>query len=192
MKRIMAFILCACMVFLLSACAEKEEKTKTEHSVDVEYYAKIGQIPEHTYHLGADADEMEEAFEEEDERNEENAENDPDAHLHSVYGLMERDDYSILSYNGANYYFKDDGKISAIVSLDDAYGFKIGQLSPEIKKALSKFETEEKKGTEDVIFFLPAAESYTYFEYKFGENTVIFTFQNNALCAVALVGANYS
>lgn len=188
MKRIIALILCVSMAFLLSGCGQKEKKSEPKHSVDVEYYAKIGQIPEHKYHLGADAEEMEEELEKEDEKN---REENPDAHLHSVYGLIEREDYDILAYSGANYYFKKDGKISAIVSLDKSYGFEIGDLSLEIKKALSEFEAEEKKGTEDVIFFLPSAESYTYFEYKFGENTVIFTFQNNALCAVALVGANY-
>ncbi len=188
MKRIIALILSICMALMLCACGEKKENNESEHSVDVEYYAKIGQIPEHTYHLGSDAEEMEEAFEEEDEKHEEE---NPDAHLHSVYGLMERDNYSILAYKDANYYFKDDGKISAIVSLGDSYGFKIGDLSVEIKKALGKFELDEKKGTEDVIFFLPSAESFTYFEHTFGENKVIFTFQDNALCAVALVGKDF-
>ncbi|MBR4072727.1 MAG: hypothetical protein IKK24_02180 [Clostridia bacterium] len=191
MKRIFAFILCLCLVFCLVGCGKdkKKDDNKPAHSVDVEYYAKLGQIPEHKYALGADVKEMQDAFDAEDEANKENSDDD---HLHSVYSLMEMDDYSFLSYSNANYYFNDnsDDSVYCIVSLDTAYGFEIGDMNVEIKEALSKFSTEEKQGDKETLFFLPGAEGCTYLEYTFGENTVIFAFQDNSLCATMLKKSN--
>jgi len=183
MKKIIALILCVLLSLTLYGCKKTTDNEVKEHSVDVEYYAKIGNIPEHKYQLGADATEMENKFKAEDEAN--NSE-DSDTHNHSVYSLMEADDYSFLSYGNANYYFKKEKKIGCIVSLDTSYGFQIGALTVEVKEALNEFSAEEKQGNSDVLFFLPSAESYTYLEYTFGENNVIFAFQNSSLCAAMI------
>ena len=183
MKKLFALLLCVVLVLGLAACKKDKKEEVTEHTIDVEYYAKIGQIPEHEYHLGSDADEMKQAFIKEDEKNNENSE---DGHTHSVYSYMEEEEFDVLSYKSAKYYYRDDKKVAAIVSLDASYDFQIGDLLPQVKSALSKLEAEEKKGDKETIFFLPSPESYTYLEYTFGENRLLFVFQDTALCAVAL------
>ena len=183
MKKITALILCLILAFAFCGCGKEKENKKAAHSVDVEYYAKLGQIPEHKYTLGADASAMEDEFKAEDEAN---STEEADGHTHSVYSFMEMDGYSFLSYANANYYFKDDKNVGCIVSFDTSYDFQIGALTVEIEEALNEFPTEEKQGNSDVLFFLPSAESYTYLEYTFGENNVIFAFQNSSLCAVMI------
>ena len=53
MKRILSLILCLTLVFVFAACGEKEkEKQQEKIGIDVEYYAKLGKIPEFKYKLG--------------------------------------------------------------------------------------------------------------------------------------------
>lgn len=184
MKKVVALFLCLVLSLVFVGCAEKgkTDDKKESHSVDVEYYAKIGQIPEHKYALGADAQKMLKEFEAIDK---ENAEESEDEHGHAVYSLIENDDHSILIYENAKYYYKSDSKVFAIVSLDDSYGFKVGDVSHQITKVLG--ECEEKIGDKDTLFFLPMPEAFTYVEYKFGDNTLIFAFEENLLCATALL-----
>ena len=184
MKKIIALFLCFILALVFAGCGSKDKsdsKNKDAHSVDVEYYAKIGKMPEHSYGLGADSKEMKKAFDAEDKKNEEASE---DGHIHSVYSLIEDDEHDILIYENAKYYYGQDGEVSMIVSLDESYGFKIGDISKQIIDAVGK--TEEKKGNKEAIFFLPMPETYTYAEYTFGENNVIFVFQENLLCATAI------
>ena len=54
MKKVLCLLLSLFMIFSLSAC--KEEKESAKHTVDVEYYANLGQIPECKYSLSADSD----------------------------------------------------------------------------------------------------------------------------------------
>lgn len=184
MKKVIALFLCLVLSLVFVGCAEKgkTEDKKESHSVDVEYYAKIGQIPEHKYALGDDAEKMIKEFDDIDQKNAEESEED---HTHSVYSLIEGDDHNILIYESAKYYYKSDSKVSAIVSLDDSYGFKVGDVSHQITKVLG--ECEEKKGDKETLFFLPMPESCTYIEYKFGDNTLIFAFEENLLCATVLL-----
>ena len=188
MKKVLALLVCVCIVLLLSGCADKGEEKQIKHTIDVEYYAKLGQIPEQSYHLGDDAKEMTAEL---DNLESQREEEEPDGEEHHLYDIVKTDDYSIISYNNAKYYYKKDGKISAIVSLDTAYDFQMGDLSSRIKEALSEFEAVEKAGDRDTVFFLPASDSYTCLEYTFGENKVIFTFFDSALCAVALLKADF-
>ena len=187
MKKLIALVLSLFIVFAFAACGKDEEGKKTPtHTVDVEYYAKIGQIPEHKYHLGSSAEDMKEDFKAESEANEENSE---DGHSHDVYSFIEEDDYNILVYESANYYYKEDGKISAIVSFDNSYDFNIGDLPKQITQAVG--ECEIMDGDKEKIFFLPMSQNFTYLEYTFGENNLIFVFEENGLCATALIGKNF-
>ena len=191
MKKIFAVLIALSLVFCLCGCSKDNDDTlKTEHTVDVEYYAKLGKIKECEYQLHSSANDMKEAF---DKIDEENAENEDEyGHTHSVYSLMELDDYSLLAYDNANYYYEDtsDDEVFAIVALDTAYDFPIGTLNVEVKSALSKFEAEEKQGNEEIIFFMANPEKYTYIDYQFGNNTVAFIFENNALCATLLADSS--
>lgn len=184
MKKFIALFLCFVLVLAFAGCANKDKsdsKNDDAHSVDVEYYAKIGKMPEHEYAIGTDAEKMKKDFEAEDQKN---AEDSEDGHIHSVYSLIEDEEYDILIYENAKYYYGQDGKVSMIVSLDDSYGFKVGDISKEIINAVG--ETDEKKGDKETLFFLPMSETYTYAEYSFGENNVIFVFDGNLLCATAI------
>ena len=57
MKKIIAFSLCLIMLLSFSACGEKNDKSQDK--VDLEYYAKLGQIPEVPYKLGTDCEKLE-------------------------------------------------------------------------------------------------------------------------------------
>jgi len=187
MKRLTALVLSIFMLFTFAACGKEEkQQEKTAHSVDVKYYAKIGQIPEHKYHIGSSAKDMKEDFQKEGEEQAQEAE---DGHTHAVYSFIEEDDYCILVYENANYYYKDDEKISAIVSLDNSYDFKIGYLPKQITDAIGECDLED--GNKEKIFFLPMPDNYKYLEYTFGENKLIFVFEQNALCATALISQNF-
>lgn len=187
MKKLTALVLSLFILFSFAACDKNEKpKDKAAHTVDVEYYAKIGQIPEHKYHIGSSAEDMKDDFK---KISEEQTEETDDGHMHEVYSLIEEDDYSILVYESANYYYKDDEKISAIVSLDSSYDFKIGYLPKQITDALGECELEDGDG--ETIFFLPMPDNCKYLEYTFGENKLLFVFEQNALCATALVSKDF-
>ena len=164
--------------------------------MDVEYYAKLGQIPECEYKLGQNVDEMLGQLEERQKKAEEelgegthhhSAELDKNFHYHSeevgiiiTYG----DDGCMYRYDTAD---KSKG-ITHIISSNNAYEFKVSDVSTEIKEALSSygFDAEERELTEKEASYYGANSNSTALEYNFGENTVLFIFNDNALFSTAL------
>jgi len=176
MKRIICLILAFALVFTLTACGKKKDEKK-ENSVDFEYYAKLGQIPECEYTIGADVETLKK------ELSEQAKEND------TFYEVQEGKE-SVLIYDGKHnfYYLKGqeaDG-ISYIVSYDKAFGFEIGEISLTVKEALGEIKYTEEKLSQDNAFFIFGAQDGSVIECEFGKYTLMFVFDNNALCATAL------
>lgn len=185
MKRIIALALTFIMLFALSACGKDEEKPDT-YSVDVNYYANLGQIPEVEYKLGANIDDMITALKAEEEAHLEG--ND---HQHATYTVYEEAERSMILTSGTSYYYetksKDDG-VSYIVNFDASYGFTLGTYSIEIKDALATLdlESDTREPSDDEVFFIPGSANLTVLEYNFEKCNLMFVFQEDMLCATAL------
>ena len=179
------------MLLTLSICGCASETKKSDLEVDIEYYANLGQIPESEYSLGSEIAIFEQLA----------AESAEAEHTHDedevYYEIAENDGYTEIYAGSLNYYYetdkKDDG-VSCIVSYDGGYGFKQGSMSIEIRDELAAagFEAEEQDAEKSDVFFLPSSGSFTCLEYTFKENTVRFIFEENALCACTLTGADWS
>ena len=183
MKRLVLILVCLSLVFCFAGC-DKKNTSSGKESVDVEYFAKLGQIPECEYKLGTDASEILKDFEEK-------TKNPPSADESFYYEEIERGDYNgILSADQSYYCKKSDKKkeVTHIVDYGTAYGFSIGAVSIEIKNALADmgFETAERDISDSEKQFVIASDNCTCLEYEFEKNTVVFVFADNALCATIL------
>ena len=184
MKRIIALILCLCFAFTLCACGEEEEKIE-QYGVDVNYYAKHGEIPEVEYKLGADVDKIIADVEKAQEETED------DGHGHSAYNVFEEGDRSLLVTSGTNYYFDTDNKsagVSYIVNFDASYGFALDTYSIEIKEALETLGLKStlREADKEEVFYIPGAMNLSVMEYTFEKCTIVFVFQEDKLCATAI------
>lgn len=181
MKKIFVFVLSAVMLLSLTACG-KDGNSSKKNTVDLEYYAQLGQLPECKYKLG---DSVEAVKNELSSENEAAASNDADY----VYSVTEGektvriDNGSFIYYYGKN---EEDKGISYIVSLDTAYGFAIGTSVLELKEALPELEPTEESANSDNSFFIYGISDGSVLNYTFGNKVVAFIFADNMLCATAI------
>ena len=181
MKKIICLLLAVCTALMFAACGKPSAKDDNSDTVDLEYYIKLGKMPESKYDLGASFEDIKAAADEEAE--------EP--------LTLSAPDRTGINYQNFNYYYDDidsEKKISYIVSFAGAYGYTQGTLSEKIKSDLSKrdLNAKEEALTEDETFFIPIKGEFTGIKYTFsdssmdGVNTVCFVFENGALCAAAL------
>lgn len=176
MKKILSLIMISVIVFSFCGCSK--EKTSSDAEVDIEYYAKLGRIPESEYSLGSNVqtvkDELSAKFEENPE---------------SYYNITEGEKTALIDTGEFSYYYlkeKEDEGISYIVDFNAAYGFELGTVSVEVKSALNGYECTEKNADDNSVFFMNYSENCTYLEYNIGSNVLMFVFENNALCATVI------
>ena len=195
MKRVLALILSLTLCFCLASC-KKEEKKQSQIGIDVEYYAKSGQIPECPYHLGQNVDEMLKELEEKQKAAEEkyqDSDHDHSDEIESNFHYHNEEMGWIQTYGDNGYIYRYDPEnkskgIVRIISSNTAYGFKISDVSSEIKNALSSygFNAEERDLTEEETSYYGASQNATALEYEFDGNTVLFVFNDNALFLTTL------
>ena len=179
MKRLVCLLLCFIFVFSFTACG-KDDKKENKNGIDIEYYAKLGQMPELNYPLGTDVEKV---------KNELSAAAESEEGEHSVYSVTEGENNVLIDNGEVCYYYKKanpEKGISYIVNYGKAYGFEIGTVSLEIKEALKEFNPVEEPLTEENAFFMFGVESGSIIKCSFDENTVLFVFNENALCATAI------
>lgn len=176
MKKILSLIMICVIVFSFCGCGN--EKTSSDAEVDIEYYAKLGRMPESEYSLGSNVqtvkDELSAKFEDNPE---------------SYYNITEGDKTVLIDTGEFSYYYMKENEnkgISYIVDFNTAYGFELGTVSVEIKSALGGYECIEKNADDGSVFFMNYSENCTYLEYNIGQNILMFVFENNALCATAI------
>ena len=179
MKRILALVLCVVCLFSLIACGGKTKQT-SNHSVDVEYYAKMGKISDVDYKVGADIGEAKKALE-----------GITDDHGESNYFDYTSGEYTIMSDGQLCVCYKTDDQsvgITHVVKYGDAYGFGVGTVSTQVRDVMSKlgFDATEREAKHGELFFLPAAANMTVLEYKIKYYTVLFAFQEHALSATII------
>lgn len=186
MKRVTAVVLCLAVCVLFTGCGKKGPDS-TVGSTAVAKYIENGSIPECKFSLGADRDEVlsgvKEALNETGYVGEE-GEDMPE------YTEYETESYYVISTEEFNYYFGlDDGKLKCIAAFGDSYGFSHGAVITEVRDSMEKNGHTASEGTvlpQDAFFLYGNAER-TKLEYTFGSNTAMFVFEDNALCATALI-----
>ena len=179
MKKILSLVLCVVFVLSLSACGGNGGK-KSDHSIDIEYYAKLGQISDLEYKLGDDIEETKTALSEK-----------LDDHGEPMYFDYTSGDYTIMTDGEVCGCYKTedtDSGITHIVKYGDAYGFTVGAISTDVRDTMSDmgFDTQEREAEKGEVFFLPASAGITVLEYKIKENTLLFVFQEHALSATVI------
>lgn len=193
MKKLLAALTCIILIFTFTACGGK--KKSNNDAVDLQYYAKIGQIPEMPYKLGAKCDKVTselqaeyDAFLANDPHN--SADHDHDHYAEEVYFNVSDKDGTVFLDNGSKYYYyktaeKKNG-ISCIVTFGDAFGFKMGTFIYELKIAMPSIEFEEEEITEGSIFFADYLTSGTTLTAELDGVSIMFIFQESELYATAM------
>lgn len=180
MKKILCFILSISMILTFTACKDKKEVN--DNSVDLEYYAKSGSIPECKYTLGSDVktlkDELSTVLDEEH-----------DDESEAVYDEIEGEKTVCVTNGVYNFYYEkenEDKGIAYIASFDTAFGFEIGEVIVSVKEAIGDIEYTEEEVNEENAFFMFAQVEGSVIKCEFEKNTIMFVFENNALCATAI------
>lgn len=170
-------------VFLFSFAGCKKDKNNTdENGVDIKYYASLGQMPECEYKLGTPVEDIKNAL-----TSEENTNSEQD-HDHETYQIIEGAKSVLIDCGNFGYYYlkeKENNGISYIVNYGKAYGFETGTLITDVKTVLGELEYFEEAVTNENAFFMLTAGG-TLLKYNFEKYTVLFVFENNALCATAI------
>ena len=193
MKKLISLILCLCFIFGFVGCGNKDKKSESD--VDLEYYAKLGKIPEVEFTLGEDiekvTDQLSALLEDEDE----NSSDDSHDHDQAEYRfeIVEGQNNVLLDNGTVGYYYNKVNKnngVSYIVNYDTSFGFEKGTVSVEIKNALKGFEFEEADVSENNAFFATYISNGTVLETKINNVVIMFVFQENELYATVMYDAN--
>ena len=181
MKKIFCLILSLLLIVSFAACGEDKEKEQTA-KVDIEYYAKLGEIPECNYKLGEDPEAIKAALSSE----EQSAVSEGEEYAYNVT----EGEKSVRIDNGDFSYFYEKGKenagISYIAAFDKAYGFEMGISVLDVKESLGGFDYTEEPADDSNAFFLMGVENGTVMRYTFDNTVIIFVFQDNELFATAI------
>ncbi len=191
MKKIIALSLCLMIMFTFCACKKNEKSSAT---IDIEYYANLGKMPEIEFSLGSDPKTVKEKLEEnydkylESEKDNENHNHDHDSTA-ITFNEIEGKKNVLLNNGVTSYYYvkakKDDG-IAYIVNMDKSFDFEIGTSIIDVKKALGDTKYNETEVTEENAFFATAVTDGTLLEIVSGDVVTLFVFQDNELYATAM------
>ena len=165
-----AVIVFLCVLFVFSFCACKGENQKWSHSVDVAYFAEMGKIPEIELKIG-DAVPDNEALEKDG------------------FAIFADESPAYISNGALNLYFDTEKNvITKIAGFDSFLGFEVGAISIEVTSALDEqnIKYTEREAKDGELFFLPSAPNRSIVECKGLKHSLIFVFENNALCAALL------
>ncbi len=199
MKKLSCLFLCLILIFSLSACS-KESNKEDESGVDLSYYALLGKMPEVEYALGENPDVITKELNARLKEENDNHKEDPNhAHEHDedeFYFEVVQGEKNVLLDNGhICYYYNKANKnkgISYIVNYDTAYGLSLGKVISEVKDEFSSVEFKEEPISSNNAFFADYIVDGTVLTATFGENVVLFVFQENALFATAIYNSNWS
>ncbi len=182
MKKCLILILSIVFVFCFAACSDNKTRTNQDFT-DVKYYADLGQINGVDCKLGESADSAKQKLDAADQAS-------ADAEEQFVYDYQ-AGGYTVLTNGTVCCCYKtdgDDSKITHIVKFGDAYGFKQGAVSIEVRDTMNQagYTARERDAQSGELFFLPSGGSYTVLQYDFDKNSVLFVFEENALCATVV------
>ncbi len=197
MKKIISAFLVLVLLFSFTACSKNG--SKKENTVDLKYYASLGQMPEAKYTLGEDPDIVIDGLNKLKEQTEAEHEEDPN-HNHGhdeqefFFEIVQGEKNVLLDNGNICYYFNKENKdkgISYIVNYDTAFGFPLGTVILEVKNALADTEFTEEAITEENAFFASYVLDGTVLKAEFPNATIVFVFQENELFATAIYNSNW-
>lgn len=194
MKKIICLCLTLCVLCLFCGCGAKNTSSDVE-GVDVEYFVKLGKFENGKACIGTPADELIKklsASKDDDKNKNENENQNEDGDGEPSYTQYELNGYDVIADGDLSYYCPSGkSKITNIVSFGESFGFDVGSISIEIKNYLKNcgFDTTETALESKETFFLPNGAQRTGLKYTFGDNTVCFVFEENALCATVISSA---
>jgi len=196
MKKIVSIILCFVFIFGLAACGK--EKVSNNSNIDLEYYAKLGKMPETDFTLGDDIDEVIKKLTDKQEQFDNEHEEDLDhSHDHNqadfIFNVTEGKKNVLIDNGAINYYYNKDNKkngISFIVNYDTAFEFEIGTLISEVEENLTGYELTEEEPNEEEIFFVSYITDASVLKTRINDVAIIFVFQENMLFATAMYDTN--
>lgn len=177
MKKLLCLVLSLVFLFSFAACKEDTDKDNG-NNIDIEYYVNLGQMPECEYSLGTDVSKI---------KDELSADYDSSEIEEMVYNVSDMGDYTLIDNGQFKYYYLNgEDSLSYMVNFDTAFGYEIGTLIVEVENALSDFEYKTEEISKDNAFFLFGSPEGSVIKCEFKENTVMFVFENSALCATAI------
>ncbi len=199
MKKIIALILCICLISCLFAGCGKDEKPETSSSStadgSIDAIAADGKLDGVKYGLGADIEAVKAYYEALAAEYEEN--HGDDNHDHGATGeeahyfeLKERDGYSIVDVSSARFYFEDgkeDKGVSVIASDSNTFGFSVGITTKyEVEDAV-KAKGDTFNATDAELRFLAVrTEPVLVLRYEFDDYNLDFYFYDNLLITTVL------
>ncbi len=179
MKRFLSLLLAAAFVFSLAACSNNKS-TVAKRDTDVERYAKNGRISDIDCALGDSIDDAKAVLSA-----------TLDDHGEPMYFEYPSGEYTVMTDGEACCCYKTANAASGIthiVKYGDAYGFKGGDVSTQVRDTMAKkgYDARERNAKTGELFFLPGGDTLTVLEYKIKNHTVLFAFQENALSATVI------
>lgn len=190
MKKLFSLFLCCFIVLTFTSCGEKKKNNTSK--IDLEYYAKMGIMPEAEFPLGNDIDEVISKLSKQSQEFEnKQTESDDDTHSETAFIFeVTEGEKNVLIDNGViNYYYNKDNKqngISYIVNYDTAFGIEIGTLISEVQNKLSGYDLKSEKMTENEVFFAPYIMDGSVCKLRIKNVAFMFVFQENELVATAM------
>ena len=180
MKKFLSLILTTCFLFCLCACGNNNGKAKN-HSVDVKYYANLGQINDLDYKLGNSTQDTKSVLSTA-------TVNDDGEYLYYEYSAGE---YTVMTDGTVCCCYKTDsasGGITHIVKYGDAYGFNQGSVSTEVRDTMTDmgYTAKEREAKSGELFFLPSSGEFTVLQYDFDKNSILFVFEEHSLSATVI------
>lgn len=182
MKKLLSIYLCLIFVFALCGCGGNNEKKIEKHNIDVEYYAKLGKLSDADYALGDEVEGVKKKLQESSSDDEEDI-------SYSEYSMGENTILSDGEYCCVYPTSEEQNGISYVIKFGGSYGFEQGAVSTFVKEKMTSigFEANERGAESGELFFIPISSGTpTVLQYDFGENTVLFVFEQNALCATVI------
>ena len=165
MKRLACAALALLLITGVCGCAKKEKPPVT---LDLEYFVRLGRIPECGCVLGVSAAEIEKVAEKATEKN--------------GFICLEKDNALYCYRTG------DESKtVKYMVSFKGAYGFSAGTSSGYITSELARGDMNAPllPLEPDDVFYAEEGE-YEGIKYTYGVNTTCFVFRQNKLWACAM------
>ena len=192
MKKLISLVLCFVMIFCFASC--KKDDNKNSVNVDLEYYAKLGKIPEAEFTLGDNVDDVIDKLTDKQTQYESEHGEDPDhSHDHNqadfFFNVTEGDKNVLIDNGTVNYYYNKNNKkngIAYIVNYDTAFELEIGALISEVQEYFKGFEFTQEEANEENVFFASYITDGTVLKTEIDGVVIMFVFLENQLYATAM------
>ncbi len=191
MKKLAALLMVFVLAFLSCAC-KKDKKENTVTGADIEYYAKIGQIPESDIKLSADPDSVLSKLKKSQNSSALESHDHEEGAEEIEIPVIESGDYSEILGNNFQYYYKTEDKsggITAITATAAAFGYDpdtvLIEIETDLKSRNIKYEVTSGK-LSDFYFFSFSDDNCKFLTCESEKNSVVFAFIESKLSAAAV------